>query len=373
VRRRRRTPLVIDVDIVMRSDYKQTFGGDVVQVQRYLQHVPDDLDVMVHAAGPRVALRNGSVVHIVNIDREWDFLEVIRQARRHSVVVSSIHHSRSAVRGIKHLRERSVRTWMERGLPEPTFSLLTRIYRGRSWPSAGGVNPLAYVHGGTLRRLVGRALSSAAMVLVLAPGEQTTIEEDYSIHLDRVALIPHGLETTSALDHARDIPILVPGRIEPRKNQLAVLQALHRARQPSVFVGAPHPHGGAYVRRFSQLASASPWITWIKGAAPGEMPSWYGRSRVVLNLSLVEVLSLVDFEAHGSGCHLITTTAGHTRDWLGNAASYVDPLQVDSAVLLARAALRDWTPKPPSQQLLERLDWARAGADLTAVYRSVSG
>jgi hypothetical protein len=94
---------------------------------------------------------------------------------------------------------------------------------------------------------------------------------------------------------------------------------------------------------------------------------------VVLNLSLVEVLSLVDFEAHGSGCHLITTTAGHTRDWLGNAASYVDPLQVDSAVLLARAALRDWTPKPPSQQLLERLDWARAGADLTAVYRSVSG
>ena len=77
------------VDIlVMRSDFMETFGGDVVQVQHYAQHMPSDINLRVMAAGPRLRLRDASVVHIVNIDREWDYLEVTHQAGARPIVVA---------------------------------------------------------------------------------------------------------------------------------------------------------------------------------------------------------------------------------------------------------------------------------------------
>ena len=73
----------------------------------------------------------------------------------------------------------------------------------------------------------------------------------------------------------RDVPILVPGRVDPRKNQVAVAAALHKVGQAAVFVGAPHPRGGEYVDRFAHLAESSPWITWIRGVPPEQMSDWY--------------------------------------------------------------------------------------------------
>lgn len=362
---------MIRVDIVMRSDYVQKFGGDVAQVQHYVAHMPADIDVRLHAADAHLAFRKESIVHIVNIDRHWDFLEVIRQARPRPVIVSTIHHDRQAVRSIRSLQERSLRTLLEAHLPESSFLLLTRLYRGRSWPRTGPLPPGAYFHTNFLLRLAARAIDGAAVVHVLAEGERAAIERDYGLTLRRVAVIPNGVDPSTDSETERDIDVLVPGRIEARKNQFALAQALDRAEQSAVFVGAAVVTEGSVVRRFSQLVSASPWLTWIPGVAPDEMAALYRRSKVVMNLSRVEVLSLVDLEAYAYGCHLITTTAGHTSEWLGSAATYVDPARADLAVELAQRGLRSWRRREPSADILKKLDWRRITSELVQLYRSL--
>jgi glycosyltransferase involved in cell wall biosynthesis len=364
---------MLDVDMVMRSDYQQTFGGDVVQAQHYAQHMPEGISVRVLAAGPHLPLRESSILHIVNIDREWDYLEVTHQAGTRPIIVTSIHHDHAAADRIGRLRRRSPRTVVQAALPGPTFSLLTRLYRGRSWPRTGRLPAAAYLRPHALRAEVGRALARADLVHVAADGERRSIERDFDVVLPHVVVIPNGVElsTPRRSSGERDVPILVPGRIDPRKNQVAVAKELHRVRQPAVFVGAPHPTGGDYVERFAQLAASSPWITWVKGVPPEAMAGWYQRSKIVLNLSLVEVLSHVDLEAYASGCRLVTTTNGHTAEWLGSSATYVDPSQVEKAVALARQRLVEWTPLEPAPELVARFDWAQIGAELAAAYRSI--
>ncbi len=235
------------VDLVMRSDFMETFGGDVVQVQHYAQHMPSDINLRVMAAGPRLRLRDASVVHIVNIDREWDYLDVMHEAGARPTEVTPIHHHRSAVDEIRRLRRASLRTMVESVLPSPTFALLTRLYRGRSWLNAGQVPFLAFVRPTALRRRVGEALVRADIVHVLAKGEQRSTSVITS-QLPRVVDIPNGVEVSPRTGPARerDVPILVPGRIDPRKNQVAVAAALHKVGQAAVFVGAPHPRGGGH-------------------------------------------------------------------------------------------------------------------------------
>jgi glycosyltransferase involved in cell wall biosynthesis len=364
--------VVIQVDVVMRSDYQRKFGGDVAQVRRYRDNLPSDIDLTVRAAGPHLMLRENAIVHIVNIDREWDFLETMSQAGRRQVIVTSIHHDRRAVRRIRTARQRSLRGLAELVLPEPTFALVTRVYRDRAWPRADNLNPFAYVHSPTLRHQVADALGRAAVVHVLARGEQRAIESDYATSLRRVVVIPNGVESAAELQRVRDIPVLVPGRIETRKNQLALARAMDRAEQSALFVGPRNPNDRGYVRRFAELSAESPWITWIPGLPPEDMPALYQRAKVVVNLSHVEVLSLVDLEAYASGCVLITTTEGHTKEWLGNGATYVRPTETALAVSLASNALADWSPSQPSDQTLQTLNWARVTLELARVYRSVA-
>lgn len=275
---------------------------------------------------------------------------------------------------IRRLRRASLRTVVEAVLPSPTFALLPRLYRGRSWPNARPIPIAAFVRPAALRRRVGEALVRADVIHVVAEGEQRSIERDYSVTLTRVVVIPNGVEASPPTGPARerDVPILVPGRMDPRKNQVAVAEALHEPRQAVVFVGAPHPRGGEYVDRLTHLAEFSPWITWIRGVPPEQINDWYQRSKVVLNLSLVELLSRVDLEAYTCGCVLVTITRGHTIEWLGSAASYVDPHQVGRPVTVVREKLAGWIRTEPDAEVVRQYDWARIGSELADVYRSVA-
>lgn len=127
--------MVLRVDIVMRSDYLQTHGGDVVQVQQYLDRLPADIDVILHPVGPRIPVREHAVVHIVNMDREWDFLEAVRQATPRPLVVTPIHHKRSAVARISTGNGWSARLGSEsgqRGRPKCRLARTHQAYRPRA-------------------------------------------------------------------------------------------------------------------------------------------------------------------------------------------------------------------------------------------------
>jgi glycosyltransferase involved in cell wall biosynthesis len=363
---------MIEVDVVMRSDYATKFGGDVLQVQRYMQHLPAGFDLRMVASGSSMALRPQAIAHVVNVDRPWDLLEASRQARGRPLVISTIHHDSAQVRRIKGRRGRSVRRALDTVLPDASLDLAKRIYRGRSWPRVGPIGVGAFVSATALRRAAGRALERADAILVLAGGERAVIEADFQCRLSTVVVLPNGIPEMRLNSSSRDIPVLIPGRIEPRKNQLALAEALSRSDLQSIFLGAPSPHEERYVDAFRRVIDASPTMQWVPGVPPHEMPEWYARAKVVVNLSLVEVLSLVDLEAYGAGCRLVTTIHGHTREWLGDVAAYVEPNDAAKAVATAGSLLEAWTHCAPEPDIIATMSWPRIAERLAEVYRSVS-
>ena len=92
----------------------------------------------------------------------------------------------------------------------------------------------------------------------------------------------------------------------------------------------------------------------------------------MLNLSLVDVLSRVELEAYRCGCVGVTSTTGHTIEWLESATSCVDPNPVGRAVTVVRKKLAGWIPTEPDPEVVQQFVWAWIGSELADVYRSVA-
>jgi hypothetical protein len=363
----------VAVDFIVRSDATTKFGGDTYQVAQYLEHFPRDVDArIIDLASP---LRPNAIAHIVNLDRTLDFLAALSKARGHAVVVSPIHHLKAHVDRINGRRPLSLRKIAEGILPDGPkegLQFLRRTRRPRLVVREIGAVPLLSQR--SRAAMVSKALEGQVeAVVLLASGEGRSLTIDYGWPgTARVVIAPNGLPPARHQDASRDVDILVPGRIEARKNQLAVASALSGKRYHCVFVGAASPNDEAYVRSFAGVVKRSTNISWVPGVAPDEMTQYYLRSKVVLNLSMVEVQSLVDLEAVAHGCRLLGTSRGHSAELLGDYASFWDPEDVDGAIDLVEDWLEDWSPVALDDELRQKASWSRSAQVLTALYRSLS-
>ena len=355
------------VDIILRSDFATKFGGDVLQAQHYQAGLGGSVDCRLVASGPRMQLRPGAIAHFMNIDLGMDFLLAAEAARGRPFVVSPVHHADSRMRSVSRARPLSARKVAEAVLPPSARELARHAARN-------GIEPRALRRWRpNLRREVAAALLGADAVLCLARGEVADLERDFAVTLPRARVLPNGLPSwDEPPPGARAIPVLVPGRIEPRKNQLRVAQELAGHDVPAVFIGAANQQEARYVGAFEQVLAGSPQLTWIPGLPAQQMKEHYQRAAVVLNLSLAEVLSLVDLEAFAAGCHLVTSRNGNTQEWLGSSAEYFATDQTTRAVARAvELARRGGHPERPAA-VLEALSWASVVRNLEDVYAEVT-
>ncbi|WP_375387221.1 glycosyltransferase [uncultured Amnibacterium sp.] len=368
------------VDLVVRADAERTTGGDMVQVEEYVRRLdPARFDVRVVPFAPRMRLRPGSVVHVVNIDRPHDFLAATRAARGHRLIVSPIHHDAGRVLAMRRAdRDRGMTSVLTRVLPDPVREWLgtaRRAVRAADGPAslAAGVQvalvALAEIPG--VWRRAGRVLDRADLVALLAEGEGAALMALSGWHGRNRALVPNG--RPDADGGAAGLPwadrpvgsILVVGRIEPRKRQLEVARAADRLRIPVRFIGPHTDEGTALSREFAALAATSPFVL-HEGAMPRpDVLARMGASRVLLNASWVEVQSLVDLEAALLGCAVVTSGTGHSAEWLGDVVTDVPDGGIDALLRAAAARAAGDEPPPPVRY---DATWDAAATRLAAAY-----
>lgn len=367
-----------DVDFVMRSNTWDKPGGDVHQVQEYIRHLKaHGVDGRIVEFRPGMSLRAGSIAHIVNIDRPFDYLEAVRVARGHVTYVSPIHHALGAVREMR-LAERGqgLRSVVGRVLPEWAREWLAFVVRSSidAHGVAEGVRNipsfLRYVPSmpGVWRR-VGRALDNSAGVFLLAEGEGQDISADTGWNGRNGQLVPNGVPDvppTTVKWADRSSRILVAGRIEPRKRQLETAQAAARLGIGVDFVGPTSSTTDSYGEEFRELIGASSGLRWLGGMPHEELVAEMGRRRVLLNTSWVEVQSLVDLEASLSGCYVVAGAAGNSAEWLPESVTVCPTSHVDPMLLLANEKA-DEMEGPPA--VTYDWSWARCAAALAKAYR----
>lgn len=368
----------MNIDFICRSDSDEKFGGDSLQLMACMTRLAAaGYSVRSVPFTARMDLRPGALVHVFNIDRPYDFLDAMRQARGHRVVVSPIHHSLARVRLMRGAEQGySVRAVSSRLLPESLRELCAFGIRS-SRHSTAVATIVQFVrslpNGIGVWKRVGKQLDRCDAVALLAEGERRALISDTGWSGRNGVLAPNGapdgLEAggPTAWDD-RPEGMVVLGRIEPRKRQAELAEAAGRRGLPMTFAGGLNANAGPYGRRFLRAVEEFRCLRWLGQLPHSETLHLLGDARVLVNASWVEVQSLVDLEAAAMGCWVVAAPGGNSAEWLGDVVQETAGSVDDLLDVAARRADSGEAP-PPFRYVWT---WDETARVLDGVYREIA-
>ena len=368
----------IDMKVLMvnREDAHRNLGGDTIQMLK-TKAALEDLGVTIetctvadldHVQVPDLA----HVFNIQTVEESWAAFKKLK-ARKIPIVLSSIYwdmldHGFDLTTATRGRWAVCARIWGK--------STARRLYC--SWQRAK--SPLL-----TSWRLQRRMLQDALAVLPNSASEGKLLRQTFLLgdsFYRRVHVVPNGIDVSlfeplpqpSALFQKqygiRDF-VLQVGAVSPVKNQLGLLQALNDLPMPIVIIGQPTPHKPEYAEECKALAEARGNVTFIDRLPHDELPGIYRLASVHVLPSWRETPGLVSLEAAASGCRVVTTSIGSTRDYFCNLAEYCYPSDLSSI----RAAVAKALAQPPSDKLrnhvLQNFTWQRAAEETLQAYLTV--
>jgi glycosyltransferase involved in cell wall biosynthesis len=318
----------------MRVDAIDKPGGDVLLMRRYIRHcaeilAPEDLPFegeIMTVLNPD--LSGYDVVHLTNLDRPFDlylqYLAAKRSGKR--ILLTPIHHSYDE---IAHYEKQGRQGWIGSISGQLGFywlETLRTLIKSRRYHDLWAAAFITLRKG--IRATQTEVLQGVEAVLVAADKELADIEREICpLDRNRVIWVRNGFSMPTAKPlstYERDIDICVAGRIEARKNQIAILEALNALGLSGVFVGSENPNHKAYCRRFRDMIANSA-STYTGGMTQDELYRVMARSKVHVAASWFEVSSNVDIESYVLGCRTVASLCGGTKELLGSDAYYVDP------------------------------------------------
>lgn len=197
---------------------------------------------------------------------------------------------------------------------------------------------------------------------------------------ENVTVVPNGVDAAFAAGDPAEFQerygvreyILNVGHIgHPRKNVLALIQALGSIDRPSVIIGrvVRSEYGEACLRE----ARKHPQIHIIDGLPNDStiLRSAYAGAEVFVLPSLFETPGIAALEAGLAGARIVITPHGGTREYFEDLATYVDPHSVSS---IREGILRS-LKNPKDGRLRERIRgkylWTEVASQTLSVYRHV--
>lgn len=165
--------------------------------------------------------------------------------------------------------------------------------------------------------------------------------------------------------------VLSVGLVEPRKNQLMLLQALHEKNVPVVIIGRH------YDRRYYQLCrkTAPKGAVFIDHLPHEQLASAFKAAKVHALPSWMECASFANVEAALCGCALAVSDRTSEKEYFGDNAHYCDPASLDSIRHGVMAAYqnhgRDAAKRAKLvEQFRTEFTWERAAAATLEGYRA---
>ncbi len=227
-----------------------------------------------------------------------------------------------------------------------------------------------------------KLLNQAVRVLPNSKTEANQLKRFFKLDADfltKVDVIPNGVDLEKYLKQPapsisflekydlRDF-ILQVGTINPTKNQLGLIDALYDLPVQIVIIG----HTMAAYRDYAEICKARAAqrgnVTFIDHLPNEDLPGIYALAAVHVLPSWRETPGLVSLEAAASGCRIVTTSIGSTRDYFGELAWYCDPYDLRSI----RQAVEEALAAPKSSTLRDRVlanyTWQCAGEATLAAY-----
>jgi glycosyltransferase involved in cell wall biosynthesis len=178
----------------------------------------------------------------------------------------------------------------------------------------------------------------------------------------RVTVVPNGFDADDRNTVMIDGPppdhlapyencVLCVARIEERKNQLNLIEAIRGTDITLVLAGPDAANQGRYVQRVKESAASVDNVHILGKVTPEEKAWLYDIAGVHVLPSWMETTGLSSLEAAVAGCAVVVTPNGDTREYFIDDAEYCDPgdpLSIRKAIVRSR-------DRGPSVALIHRI------------------
>jgi glycosyltransferase involved in cell wall biosynthesis len=169
--------------------------------------------------------------------------------------------------------------------------------------------------------------------------------------------------------------VLCVGTLEPRKNQTRLVEAFARIHDGQVKLVLVGGKGWLYDELFTRVEASglSKEIIFPGYVMSDELPLWYNAATILAYPSLYEGFGMPVLEAQACGTPVLTSNVSSLPEAAGDAASMVDPYDVEA---LAAELDRLLTDKPLRHELRKRglahasqFTWPLMAQETADVYR----
>ncbi|MFW6143407.1 MAG: glycosyltransferase [Patescibacteria group bacterium] len=379
-----------------RIDLFSRRGGDTVQMEKTageLEKLGVDVEISCEA---KPDLSNFDLVHLFNIDWPAQVYLQAKNAEEYGVpiVFSPIHHSFQEIERYEKENRYGLRRiinflFPNRELREKFKDVCRMVADPKKIPST-----LVELRKGIWNQQR-ELLQLSDLVLVQTKKEAKDLETDFSYQDANVKRLPlnnadfywrtvvNGVDPKFAAakkdsfvqEYGLEDFVLCVGRIEPRKNQLAVVGAVteYKLQNPNVklvFVGKISQRHPEYAFRFKRKVKECDWIYHIQQIPYEKIGSCYAAAKVHVLASWFETTGLVNLEAALAGASVVAV-GERAREYLENCAFYCDPGDIPS---ITEAIKKAWAAAPDpsfSKKIKKNFTWERAAKQTLEVYQMV--
>lgn len=155
------------------------------------------------------------------------------------------------------------------------------------------------------------------------------------------------------------------GRIDPRKNQLKLLDALEGSGYKLLLIGKCSPGQKNYFSKVMKRIKGNPNIEYIEQVPNKELYQIYKQCKVSVLPSWFETPGLVSLEAASMGCNIVVSDKGTTKDYFRNYAYYCDVMNSASIRVQIDKAYNSPFDEDFRKKILSNYTWEKA-AEATA-------
>lgn len=355
-----------------RSTLYSVFGGDTVQIEKTadaLRSLGCVVDISLESE-PDVG--SYDLVHLFNFTRPQDIYVQARNAKSQEkkVVLSTIYvdyeeydlQARSGVPGLAmRMLSASQREYVK--------SLGRVLLNGEFNPGVSLLLRTGY------RRAQTRILELTDVLLPNSHSEMCRLLREFPEAQDKqVVVVPNAVDAELFSNCSSELTvtpststaILCVARIEGRKNQLNLVRAAKDLPWPVVLVGACAPNHQRYLEQIREEGGDQ--VTFVGPVNHERLPDYYRSARVHALVSWMETTGLSSLEAGVSGCNLVVTDKGDTRDYFDGYAQFCSPDSVESirgALIKAHESVVSPSAK---QHFLKHYTWQAAAEKTLAGY-----
>ena len=361
----------------IRANVYSCAGGDTIQMQKtkeYLEKLGLKVDLSLEL---RPNLSDYDVVHLFNLTRVQETYVQVKNAvdQGKPIVFSTIYWPNSE---FERIAGSGIRGKLGKILSINQMESIKALAKYLLWGNHDeGTRTLITHKYQEMQRYI---LENVDIFLPNAIEEMEQIKSNlgYVASPDRVVVVPNAiddnfarkaLEVKSNEFAAYEGWIICVGRIDTRKNQLRLIEAINNSDYKLVLVGKSSPGQKEYFNKVMAAINGNPNIKYIDHISNEKLYQLYKVCKVSVLPSWFETPGLVSLEAAVMGCNIVVSSKGTTKAYFGDYAYYCNVMDSESIRKELDKAYNDPYRKEFRMKILRQYTWKAAAEATERGYR----